>query len=141
MHRLVTFVAGTVVGGGAIYALSSLGHGRSATPTAPVQAPNAPMQQPLQAPPAKFGRMSVVDDNTGNEFLKYGNPGPVSDFLLRSRYAASYNRALRNPNWVAEHLTQDNLKGTADRASSEFKEDPLVPAPFRALLKDYYRSG
>ncbi|KAJ1665497.1 nuclease [Coemansia sp. RSA 1646] len=80
-------------------------------------------------------------DHTSNEFLAYGDPGPVSDFLLRSRYAASYNRALRNPNWVAEHLTRDNLKGSADRASSEFKEDPSIPGPFRALLKDYYRSG
>ncbi|KAI9501542.1 hypothetical protein BX070DRAFT_177456, partial [Coemansia spiralis] len=79
--------------------------------------------------------------STDNEFLVYGYPGPVSDFLLRSRYAASYNRALRNPNWVAEHLTRDNLKGSADRSSSEFKEDAQIPGPFRALLKDYYRSG
>ncbi|KAJ2306784.1 nuclease [Coemansia sp. RSA 2706] len=79
--------------------------------------------------------------NTDNEFLKYGYPGPESDFLLRSRYAASYNRALRNPNWVAEHLTRDNLNGTADRSNADFKEDPAIPVAFRALLKDYYRSG
>ncbi|KAJ2629310.1 nuclease [Coemansia sp. RSA 1290] len=53
----------------------------------------------------------------------------------------SYNRALRNPNWVAEHLTRENLQGTADRADSEFHEDPDIPSSFRALLKDYYRSG
>ncbi|KAJ1958002.1 nuclease [Dipsacomyces acuminosporus] len=76
-----------------------------------------------------------------NEFLQYGYPGPVSDFLLKQRYAGSYNRALRNPNWVAEHLTKENLKGAADRAEAEFTEDKTIPAPFRALVKDYYRSG
>ncbi|KAJ2853256.1 nuclease [Coemansia erecta] len=110
MHRLVTFAAGALLGGGVIY---------TATRNS-----NAPL-----------------DTSSETEFLTYGNPGPVSDFLVRSRYAASYNRALRNPNWVAEHLTQENLKGTADRANSEFKEDPNVPVQFRALLKDYFRSG
>ncbi|KAJ2652762.1 nuclease [Coemansia sp. RSA 1250] len=77
----------------------------------------------------------------GDSPLKYGNPGPVSDLLVRSRYTASYNRAFRNPNWVAEHLTRENLNGTADRTNADFKEDPDIPPPFRALLKDYYRSG
>ncbi|KAJ2125510.1 nuclease [Coemansia sp. RSA 720] len=124
MHRIITFVAGTVLGGGVIYAVSRTGKQPTAVP--------APMQ---------FERRATPGDNTDNEFLKHGYPGPVSDFMLRSRYAASYNRALRNPNWVAEHLTRDNLKGTADRANSEFKEDKDIPAMFRALLKDYYRSG
>ncbi|KAJ1721719.1 nuclease [Coemansia erecta] len=84
---------------------------------------------------------SLPETSFQDASLKYGNPGPVSDFLQRSRYAASYNRALRNPNWVAEHLTQANLKGPADRATSEFREDPQIPPLFRALLKDYYRSG
>ncbi|KAJ2352668.1 nuclease [Coemansia erecta] len=91
--------------------------------------------------PAQPNIRTAPTDNTDNEFLKYGYPGPVSDFLLRSRYAASYNRALRNPNWVAEHLTRDNLKGTADRTNADFKEDTEIPPMFRALLKDYYRSG
>ncbi|KAJ2035785.1 nuclease [Coemansia sp. RSA 376] len=146
MHRLVTFVAGTVVGGGAIYALTSMTREQPTKVAAPpFRTPTMPQQQqqqlPVHAPPVQLRQLVTEGDNTNNEFLKYGNPGPVSDFLLRSRYAASFNRALRNPNWVAEHLTQDNLKGTADRSSSEFKEDPLVPAQFRALLKDYYRSG
>ncbi|KAJ1958124.1 nuclease [Dipsacomyces acuminosporus] len=82
----------------------------------------------------------VSCDLTDNEFLKYGNPGPVNDFLLRQRYATSYNRALRNPNWAAEHLTKENLKGTASRTDT-FIEDQAIPAQFRALLKDYYKSG
>ncbi|KAJ2778125.1 nuclease [Coemansia javaensis] len=130
MHRLITFVAGAAVGGGAFYAL-----GRARPPA---QAPPAQAQAPPIPP--QF-RRDLAADRTDNEFLQYGDPGPVADFVVRSRYAASYNRALRNPNWVAEHLTAANLKGTADRANSEFKEDPAVPAMFRALLRDYYRSG
>ncbi|KAJ1829972.1 nuclease [Coemansia sp. RSA 2711] len=128
MHRLITFVAGTVLGGGVIYAVN-----RTA---------NQQQQHPVAAAVPQSPQLARRDiDNTANEFLKYGYPGPVSDFMLRSRYAASYNRALRNPSWVAEHLTRDNLKGSADRANSEFKEDPALPQMFRALLKDYYRSG
>ncbi|KAJ2388911.1 hypothetical protein GGI23_005948, partial [Coemansia sp. RSA 2559] len=98
MHRLLAFVAGSLVGGGAIYALVKSDH-----KTAPVSA-RTPIQPPLhvqqqQQPPPLMRRQQPPPDNTGNEFLAYGDPGPVSDFLLRSRYAASYNRALRNPNW------------------------------------------
>ncbi|KAJ2140943.1 nuclease [Coemansia sp. RSA 678] len=91
--------------------------------------------------PPQLDVRASLGDNTDNEFLKYGYPGPVSDFLLRSRYATSFNRALRNPNWVAEHLTLANLNGTADRSNAVFKEDKDIPVMFRAHLKDYYRSG
>ncbi|KAJ2078133.1 nuclease [Coemansia sp. RSA 988] len=131
MHRLVTFLAGTAIGGGFIYALNR--------PTGQSTPSPIPVPIPVAHQPAK--RSLDTEDRTTNEFLKYGYPGPVSDFMVRSRYASSFNRALRNPNWVAEHLTRDNLKGSADRASSEFAEDKDIPAPFRALLKDYYRSG
>ncbi|KAJ2846361.1 nuclease [Coemansia brasiliensis] len=133
MHRIVTFVAGTLLGGGVIYAVNRPANKQQ--PAQPVQ--YAQPAQPVQ--PTQFDKRAV--DETDNEFLKFGYPGPVSDFLLRSRYAVSYNRALRNPNWVAEHLTRENLQGTADRANSEFHEDPEIPQTFRALLKDYYRSG
>ncbi|KAJ1901742.1 nuclease [Coemansia sp. IMI 209127] len=141
MHRLLAFVAGSLVGGGAIYALVKSNHQAAPVPArTPIQPPLHVQQQQQQQQPL-VRRQQAPLDQTSNEFLEYGDPGPVSDFLLRSRYAASYNRALRNPNWVAEHLTRDNLKGSGDRASSEFKEDPAIPGPFRALLKDYYRSG
>lgn len=52
----------------------------------------------------------------------------------------------------AEHLTlstlgrsrlnesqSDDEKG--DRSKSTFREDESIPAPFRARLKDYFRSG
>ncbi|KAI8320685.1 hypothetical protein GQ54DRAFT_298485 [Martensiomyces pterosporus] len=141
MHRVLTFVAGSVVGGGLIYGLTNSNRQQHQQPVATRPAPQ-PAPAPLPRAQQQFDRRaSAPADNTDNEFLKYGYPGPVSDFILRSRYALSYNRALRNPSWVAEHLTRDNLKGTADRSSSEFREDSAIPGPFQALLKDYYRSG
>jgi endonuclease G len=47
---------------------------------------------------------------------------------------------------TAEHLTlksfppPDDPNG-GDRSKSIFKEDESIPLPFRALLKDYFRSG
>ncbi|KAJ1885790.1 nuclease [Kickxella alabastrina] len=142
MHRLVTFAAGAILGGGAVYTLI-----KQSAPTTTQPIPAAYQQQPAATPkyqplPQPQAHVRALPDTGGaSEFLKYGHPGPISDFLVRSRYAASYNRALRNPNWVAEHLTAANLKGTADRANSEFKEDQSIPPLFRAQLKDYFRSG
>lgn len=47
---------------------------------------------------------------------------------------------------TAEHITlksfpdKDNPNG-GDRSKSMFKEDESIPLSFRALLKDYFRSG
>ncbi|KAI9294509.1 hypothetical protein K502DRAFT_316933 [Neoconidiobolus thromboides FSU 785] len=54
----------------------------------------------------------------------------------------SYNRQLRNPNFVIEVLTEAKLNQTgADRDKSKFKEDDSIPKLFRGLLKDYSKSG
>ncbi|KAJ3040865.1 nuclease [Rhizophlyctis rosea] len=100
--------------------------------------------------------------------MKYGFPGPVSDVLYRKAYVASFNRANRNPNWVAEHLTARSLHhpptptnpptsvaslvdlsklsdeadaGVPDRHKSAFHEDLDIPRLFRAKLRDYLGSG
>ncbi|CUA74159.1 hypothetical protein RSOLAG22IIIB_05450 [Rhizoctonia solani] len=77
-----------------------------------------------------------------SDVLRYGNPGPISDLITRKAYVAGYDRRLRHPAWTAEHLTLASL-GTksGDRSHSEFKEDDGIPVPFRARLRDYYRSG
>jgi endonuclease G len=55
---------------------------------------------------------------------------------------SSFDRRTRNPFWVAEHMTPASLATkSGDRKHSVFYEDPSIPAPFRAKLKDYYRSG
>ncbi|KAF4511406.1 hypothetical protein G6O67_003209 [Ophiocordyceps sinensis] len=74
--------------------------------------------------------------------FEYGFPGPVSDVASRSALISSYDRRMRNPHWVVEHITPASLAmREADRRHSAFVEDYAVPATFRALLKDYFRSG
>lgn len=74
--------------------------------------------------------------------FEYGFPGPISDLATRSALISSYDRRLRNPHWVVEHITPESLAmREGDRKHSVFAEDPSVPDKFRARLKDYFRSG
>ncbi|KAK3322270.1 DNA/RNA non-specific endonuclease [Apodospora peruviana] len=74
--------------------------------------------------------------------FEYGFPGPVADIAARSALISSFDRRLRNPHWVAEHITPSSLAiRDGDRKNSAFLEDTAVPEKFRAKLKDYFRSG
>lgn len=74
--------------------------------------------------------------------FEYGFPGPISDLATRSALISSYDRRLRNPHWVVEHITPESLAmREGDRKHSAFAEDPEVPDKFNAKLKDYFRSG
>ena len=72
----------------------------------------------------------------------YGFPGPVADIATRQALVSSFDRRLRNPHWVAEHITPQSVAmRDGDRKNSAFLEDDAVPLQFRALLRDYSRSG
>lgn len=74
--------------------------------------------------------------------FEYGFPGPVADVASRSALISSYDRRLRNPHWVVEHITPQSLAlRDGDRKHSVFVEDGAVPDKYRAKLKDYFRSG
>jgi endonuclease G len=74
--------------------------------------------------------------------FQYGFPGPVADLATRNALVSSFDRRLRNPSWVAEHITPASLAASGgDRKHSVFLEDPSVPDKFRGKLKDYFRSG
>ena len=74
--------------------------------------------------------------------FEYGFPGPVSDISSRSALISSYDRRLRNPQWVVEHITPASLAvRDGDRKHSQFLEDDSIPPKFRGGLKDYFRSG
>jgi endonuclease G len=92
---------------------------------------------PVGVPPA------IQKLENAKRILPLGFPGPLNDLIYRTAYVASFNRALRNPNWVAEHLTPESIKRKegVDRENSSFKEDGDVPAMFRAKLIDYFKSG
>ena len=71
-------------------------------------------------------------------------PAPLNDrpeqILHRAGYTASYNHELRQPNWVAWHLTADHTNGPFKRKGRAFTEDEEVEEP-RANTYDYQRSG
>jgi endonuclease G len=74
--------------------------------------------------------------------FQYGFPGPIADLATRNALVSSFDRRLRNPSWVAEHITPESLAtSNGDRKNSAFLEDPSVPEKFRGKLKDYFRSG
>ncbi|KAL9622906.1 MAG: hypothetical protein Q9160_002832 [Pyrenula sp. 1 TL-2023] len=85
---------------------------------------------------------TLVNPVDPNGLFQYGFPGPVSDLRAGFSLTSSFNRATRNPNWVAEHITPESLAlSNGDRRHSYFTEDASVPAMFRAKLTDYLRSG
>ncbi|KAK0630664.1 mitochondrial nuclease-like protein [Bombardia bombarda] len=105
----------------------------SSSPSVPI-----PASQIFSQPPAPGGPSPV--DPAG--LFEYGFPGPVSDLASRSSLVSSYDRRLRNPHWVAEHITPQSLATrNGDRKHSVFLEDPTIPPQFQAKLKDYFRSG
>ncbi|KAI1143795.1 hypothetical protein F5Y05DRAFT_362594 [Hypoxylon sp. FL0543] len=74
--------------------------------------------------------------------FEYGFPGPIADIATRQALISSFDRRLRNPHWVVEHITPASLAmRDGDRKHSVFLEDDTVPEKFRAKLKDYFRSG
>ncbi|KAK1088268.1 nuclease [Friedmanniomyces endolithicus] len=74
--------------------------------------------------------------------FQYGFPGPVNDLRSATSLTSSFDRAKRNPHWVAEHITPASLLlRNGDRRHSYFAEDPAIPEKFRAKLTDYARSG
>lgn len=74
--------------------------------------------------------------------LKYGLPNPISDVAIRQGFVSCYDRRMRNPAWVAEHLTPAKLDAReGNRSKSVFVEDDSIPPKFRAKLIDYLRSG
>jgi len=74
--------------------------------------------------------------------FQYGFPGPVNDLRSTASLTSAFDRAKRNPHWVAEHITPASLlMQNGDRRHSLFAEDDSIPEKFRAKLKDYFRSG
>ncbi|KAL2213261.1 hypothetical protein CC79DRAFT_1327135 [Sarocladium strictum] len=151
-------VAALGAGGGAAItaAMYSLRSGRKSDPTATsapastitttsttttATQPFPPAAVPAPFPPNGAGLIKPAPVDPAGLF-QYGFPGPVADVANRASLVSSYDRRLRNPHWVAEHITPASLaQRDADRKHSVFLEDPTIPPKFRAVLKDYFRSG
>ena len=61
--------------------------------------------------------------------------------VCHSRYVLSHNNANKQPDWVIEHLTREQISGTNKRPKMKFQPDPSIPdESARALDKDYANS-
>ncbi|KAL1999460.1 hypothetical protein VTN02DRAFT_4495 [Thermoascus thermophilus] len=108
-------------------------------PAAPAGLAKAPSPQP-PTPSLAPKRADTPVDPEG--IFQYGFPGPINDPLHSLPLAGAYDRRMRNPSWVAEHITPSSLSlNDADRKHSTFFEDTNIPPLFRAKLADYFRSG
>lgn len=127
-----------VLGGVAIGAVSYAAYQKATQKPTP-----KPMSTSALPPTFKSQQPNLNNIDKSKAILPFGFPGPVNDIVYRSGYVTSYNRRDRNPNWVAEHLTQASLQRgpDVDRQKSSFKEDDHIPPQFRAKLNDYFRSG
>lgn len=117
-------------------------------PTEPVTVVPPPPVTPAVAVPrpgsTPVSVSSAVVDPAA--FFKYGYPGPVHDVQYHDEFISSYDRRMRNPGWVVEHITAQSLLTPAgqpptDRKKSVFMEDTSIPEMFRGKLTDYFRSG
>ncbi|EED21908.1 mitochondrial inner membrane nuclease Nuc1, putative [Talaromyces stipitatus ATCC 10500] len=142
--------AGAATGAGVTALLYSTKPTRQPTPSPtaalPVQAlnnPTTPVPNPIPAPPALAAKaIAAVAPVDPSGLLQYGFPGPVIDPLNTLPLTGAYDRRMRNPSWVAEHITPYSLSlKNADRKHSVFVEDTTIPVMFRGKLSDYFRSG
>jgi len=137
------YLASGALGAGASVAIVNFfwGKSSSSTTTSPVDTPSNYGNVPSKPNP----NSGIVSGPVVNpsEFFKYGFPGPVHDLQTKQEYISCYDRQKRNPYWVLEHITPESIKsnGTVDRKKSVFKEDEKIPGTFKALLRDYFRSG
>jgi endonuclease G, mitochondrial len=67
-------------------------------------------------------------------------PGhPISSILIhRKDYSLAYDGHHRNPLWVYEHLTNENIKNVSH---ADYKEDESIPKHLRTTLADYRGQG
>lgn len=76
------------------------------------------------------------------EVLKYGPACEDQENLrYKENYVASLNFKTKAPNWVAEHITHQNMQGEGNRNNINFEADETVDSRFRATNEDYFNSG
>ncbi|PPQ63189.1 hypothetical protein CVT24_005734 [Panaeolus cyanescens] len=144
VHAAV-FTAGAVIGGGIAAVITNQKHQKTAPVIPPPQTPSPVIGLNTATKAPQISKDLTVASSL-HPVLKYGNPGPIPDTLIRKAYVAAYDRRLRHPSWTAEHLTKASLtrpgsEPSGDRANSKFVEDESVPSQFRARLQDYFKSG
>lgn len=64
-----------------------------------------------------------------------------SRIIFRDNYVLSFDERMRNPKWVFEKITNDDLDGEAERKDCDFKEDREIHEYFRAQNLDFKGTG
>jgi len=83
----------------------------------------------------------VISTENLKHSAKFGLPSK-DNLRIFNDFVISYDRRLRSPVWVIEHLTPQKLKNKkGNRDKSSFEEDPILHEFFRAKLEDFKNSG
>lgn len=72
--------------------------------------------------------------------IEYGAPSYGGVLLCREGYVLSYNTARKTADWVAYHLTREEMRGNIPR-TNDFRPDPDLAPDQQAEVKDYSHSG
>ena len=94
------FAVGALVGGGVATAISASSSKRAVPVPVPAESSRGPIVD--ITPSTGTTTLTVPNGVVQQEsaILKHGNPGPISDFLVRKAYVAAYDRRMRHPAWV-----------------------------------------
>ncbi|KAK3068017.1 nuclease, partial [Teratosphaeriaceae sp. CCFEE 6253] len=140
--------ASAAVGAATTAAIYGLGGSKRQSPpetsASPTATPSPTRTSPLPLTPrdGPHPPLPITPPVDPSGVFQYGFPGPVSDLRSATSLTSAFDRAKRNPHWVAEHITPASLLArNGDRRHSYFAEDPAIPEKFRGKLADYARSG
>ena len=86
---------------------------------------------------------NLIQATVQQSIYRLGDPNVAlsKPIIFRENYVISYDERTRNPRWVFEKITADDLGGDADRKECDFKSDPEVHDYFRAKNNDFKGSG
>lgn len=105
----------------------------------PPQPPNVPFDNSINHAGRKFIQVDPkVSAENFAQSSRYGLPSK-DNLRLFNDFILSYDRRLRSPIWVLEHLHSGKLdqKNNVTRKNSSFIEDITLHEYFRATLKDF----
>ncbi|KAL4222857.1 hypothetical protein ACF0H5_018897 [Mactra antiquata] len=136
-----TYLKGVLHGGLAIGSLWMLGRVLDARAKYREMVEEQERQLIIPTLPTDDEEMKRMKAARGQEILKYGIPDNGKDVRYYSNHVLLYDQQKRIPTWVAEHISANILKGSADRRHVKFRPDPEVEERFSAQNGDYWRSG
>jgi DNA/RNA endonuclease G (NUC1) len=67
--------------------------------------------------------------------MPYSSHGPESELIHRKSYTLSYNRRLKQANWISECLTKDDEYEHPKRKNFHFKEDKEESSTLSNLIR------